>query len=110
MSQDLKKALFTVSDGVIGAAILLAAGVYGGGWLDSQFHTSPWLSVSLAMLGGALGLGRMVYKATKIGEAANDQPIPKRSVVKPSSEISRSASTGGVRQRNPYDDLEDEEN
>ena len=65
---NLKQALFTVSDAVLGSAILLALGVYGGAWLDQRLHTSPWLSVGLALLGGGIGLWRMVMKAQAIGK------------------------------------------
>lgn len=70
-STDLKKAMFQVSDGVIGAAILVVIGVLGGNWLDTQFHTSPWMVVILSLLGGGLGLVRLVKKAMLIG---NDAP------------------------------------
>lgn len=60
---DWRRALLIVSDGVLGAAVMLAVGVYAGSWLDTKFHTSPWLSVGLSILGGALGLARMVMKA-----------------------------------------------
>lgn len=66
---DLKRALFTVSDAVLGAAVLLAIGVYGGAWLDQKLHTAPWLSVGLALLGGAVGLARMIIKAQAIGKS-----------------------------------------
>lgn len=65
-SPDLKQAMFAVSDAVLGAAVLLALGVYGGGFLDSKLHTAPWLSVGLALLGGGLGLARMVMKANAL--------------------------------------------
>lgn len=110
MSDDTKRAMLAVTDGVIGAAILLAAGVYGGSWLDNQFHSSPWCSVMLAMLGGALGLGRMVYKATKIGLSAVDAPLAKRTAGNASDELPSSGSVSGMRQRKPFEDLEDEEN
>lgn len=65
---DLKQALFAVSDAVLGSAVLLAIGVYGGAWLDQKLHTAPWLSVGLALLGGGVGLARMVMKAQAIGK------------------------------------------
>ncbi len=109
MSEDVKRAMMTVTDGVIGAAVLLAAGVYGGNWLDNQFHSAPWCSVGLAMLGGALGLGRMVYKATKIGASVTDQPIPKRSTNSTSEDLPAPSSASGLRQKKPFEDLEDEQ-
>ncbi len=60
---DLKRAMFTVSDAVLGAAVLLAIGVYAGSWLDKQLNCSPFCSVGLALLGGSIGLYRMVVKA-----------------------------------------------
>ncbi len=63
---DLRKALFTVSDAVLGAAVLLAMGVYGGAYLDKIFHCAPVLSVGLALLGAGLGLARMVMKANAL--------------------------------------------
>ncbi|MBY0548135.1 MAG: AtpZ/AtpI family protein [Candidatus Obscuribacterales bacterium] len=110
MSQDVKRAMMAVTDGVIGAAVLLAAGVYGGNWLDNQFHSAPWCSVGLAMLGGALGLGRMVYKATKIGASVTDPPLPKRSSSNTSEELSAPDCVSGLRQKKPFEDLEDEQN
>ena len=69
-NSDLKQAMFTVSDAVLGAAILLAIGVYAGGWLDKQFHSTPWCSVGLALTGGIIGLGRMVMKAKSLEKMA----------------------------------------
>ena len=67
---DLKQAMFQVSDGIIGAAVLIVIGVMAGNWLDAQLHTSPWLLIILSVLGGGLGLGRLVQKAMKIGQSA----------------------------------------
>lgn len=64
--KSLKRALFAVSDAVLGAAVLLCLGVYGGAWLDGKFHTAPWLSVGLSILGAGLGLARMVMKANEL--------------------------------------------
>src|SRR5688572_4614988 len=67
---DLKEAMFQVSDGVIGAGVLIVIGVFGGNWLDSKLNTAPWLTVILSMLGGGLGLVRLVKKAMQIGQNA----------------------------------------
>jgi F0F1-type ATP synthase assembly protein I len=107
---NMKKALFAVSDGVIGAAVLLAGGVYGGAWLDEKLHTAPWISVGLAMLGGGLGLARMVYKATQLGA---DSPSPRQSKTPGNKSVPSSPAVpleGGVRQKRPFEDLDDEEN
>lgn len=76
---NLKEALFTVSDAVLGAAVLLAIGVYGGGWLDKQLHTAPWFSMGLALLGGGVGLARMVMKAQALGKS--DPGMPSKTIV-----------------------------
>lgn len=102
---DLKRALFAVSDAVLGAAVLLAIGVYAGNWLDQQLHTAPWLSFGLALLGGGLGLARMVMKANSLQAAANSG----------SDKVSSSASepdkpakiTDKSAPRNPFDDFAD---
>ena len=73
---DLKRAMFTVSDAVLGAAVLLAIGVYAGSWLDKQFHCSPFCSVGLALLGGSIGLYRMVVKARGLDNGGSGK-LPK---------------------------------
>jgi F0F1-type ATP synthase assembly protein I len=70
---DLKQAMFQVSDGVIGAAILIVIGIFGGQWLDTHFHTAPICMITLSMIGGGLGLARLVKKAMLIGQ---DSPKP----------------------------------
>lgn len=64
---DLKQAMFQVSDGVIGAAILIVIGILGGRWLDAHFQTGAVWTIGLSMTGGALGLIRLVIKAMQIG-------------------------------------------
>jgi F0F1-type ATP synthase assembly protein I len=76
---DLKQAMFQVSDGVIGAAILIVIGLLGGQWLDKQFHTSPTLMIVLSMIGGGVGLVRLVKKAMLIG-ADSPKPDPKKMI------------------------------
>lgn len=102
-SSNLKQAMFVVSDAVLGAAILLALGVYGGGWLDKQFHTAPWFSTGLALLGGGFGLARMVMKANSL------QSIPASRPGKAAAKSAKKA-TNESGPRNPFDDFEDEQN
>ncbi len=63
---NFQRAMFVVSDAVLGAAVLVMLGVWGGGFLDDKLHTSPWCSLGLSVLGGGLGLWRMVKKATSL--------------------------------------------
>ena len=74
-SSELKKALFQVSDGILGAAILICLGVWVGGVLDKQFHSAPWGSIVTSLLGGALGLIRLIRKAMAIGQLTSDKPL-----------------------------------
>lgn len=76
---DLKQAMFQVSDGVIGAAVLIVIGLFAGQWLDKQFHTGPLWMVVLSLIGGGLGLARLVKKAMQIG-ADSPKPDPKKMI------------------------------
>ncbi len=58
--------MFTVGDGILGAAILVVLGAYGGDFLDRKFGTAPWLSIFLPILGGGLGLYRFILKAISL--------------------------------------------
>ncbi len=74
-----QRTMFVVSDAVLGAAVLVMLGVWGGGFLDDKLHSAPWCSLSLSILGGGLGLWRMVKKATSLdtkGVPPNAKPIP----------------------------------
>lgn len=62
---ELLAAWTTAGDAVLGAAVLTGLGAWAGFWLDDHLHTSPWLAVSLSLLGMSLGLARMVLKALK---------------------------------------------
>jgi len=64
--KDLKRALFAVSDGVLGAGVLVFLGVWGGNWLDAKLGTAPWLSLGLSVLGAGVGLWRLIAKVTAI--------------------------------------------
>lgn len=50
----------------------VAAGVYGGQWLDEKFGTEPWLVVLGVMLGSATGF-YLLYKALVKNKAENDR-------------------------------------
>jgi hypothetical protein len=76
-SSDMRDAVFSAGDAVIGAGVLIFIGVVAGNWLDSHFHTSPWGVVSLSLIGAGLGLWRMVRKAMHMGQggAASSDPL-----------------------------------
>jgi len=61
-----QKALLVVSDGVLGAGVLIMVGVWGGNMLDDRFHTAPWISLVLSLGLGGLGLARLVSKANQL--------------------------------------------
>jgi F0F1-type ATP synthase assembly protein I len=63
---NLKGALMTVADGVLGAAVLVVVGMWLGGWLDQKLNTAPWLSIGLSLTGAGVGLARLVIKAINI--------------------------------------------
>jgi F0F1-type ATP synthase assembly protein I len=58
--------LLTVSDGILGAGVLIILGVGAGNWLDEKVHCAPWFSLALSLLGGGLGLARLVSKANSL--------------------------------------------
>jgi F0F1-type ATP synthase assembly protein I len=45
-------------------------GVFGGSMLDTKLNTAPWFSVALSLVGGGLGLARMVMKANSLNSTA----------------------------------------
>lgn len=59
----LGKSLASAGESVLGIGILSGLGAWGGFQLDDHFHTSPWIAVTLAMLGLGAGLARMVIQA-----------------------------------------------
>ncbi|MBA3859396.1 MAG: hypothetical protein C0507_21030 [Cyanobacteria bacterium PR.3.49] len=74
-----QRGMFVAGDAMLGAAVLVMLGVWGGGYLDDKLHTGPWCSLGLSVLGGVLGLWRMVKKATALdtpGVPAGAKPIP----------------------------------
>lgn len=74
-----QRAMFVVSDAVLGAAVLIMLGMWAGGFADDKLHTAPWGSLGLSILGGGLGLWRMVKKASSLdtpGIPAGTKPIP----------------------------------
>lgn len=70
---NLRTALVTVGDAVLGAAVMVLIGVWAGGFLDQKLNTGPWLSLTLSIVGGGLGLWRMVKKAMQLDTG----PVPK---------------------------------
>lgn len=68
--RDLKRSMLIVGDAVLGAAVLVLLGVWGGGFLDQKLNTAPWCSIGLSMLGAGLGLARMVMKAMELDKKA----------------------------------------
>lgn len=68
--RDLKRSMLVVGDAVLGAAVLVLLGVWGGGFLDQKLNTGPWCSIGLSMLGAGLGLARMVMKAMELDKKA----------------------------------------
>ncbi len=73
-----KQAFVVVGDGVLGAGLLIMIGAWGGNLLDDRFHTTPWLSLSLSLLLGGLGLARLVAKANKL-DSRPDSPMRRKS-------------------------------
>ena len=58
-------AVSAAGDAVLGTAVLIALGAWSGLWLDSKFHTTPWLAIVLSLVGMVLGLARMILKTLK---------------------------------------------
>lgn len=69
MSRDLINAISSAGESVIGIAVMVALGAWGGTWLDDKMRTTPWLAISLALVGMVLGLTRMVVKAIQADKA-----------------------------------------
>ena len=59
-------AMLTVGDGILGAALLVILGVYGGDFLDRKFGITPWMTILLPVVGAGLGLYRFVIKAISL--------------------------------------------
>lgn len=77
--KSFQRAMFVVSDAVLGSAVLIVLGVWAGNFADDKLHTAPWGSICLSILGGGLGLWRMVKKATALdtpGTPPGAKPIP----------------------------------
>jgi F0F1-type ATP synthase assembly protein I len=105
-----RRALMAVSDGVLGAAVLLAAGVYGGAWLDTKLHTAPWLSVGLSILGGGLGLARMVVKATEL-DTKRDRPAASQALdssLPGANHLDNGPGASKTSQQLPFEDLDEQ--
>jgi ATP synthase protein I len=50
---------------LLGACV--AAGVFGGRWLDQKLGTDPWLTVVCALLGTAAGFREMFRLVAQLG-------------------------------------------
>lgn len=70
------QSMMVVADSVIGAAVLVFIGVWAGNFADDKFHTAPWGSIFLSLLGGCLGLWRMVKKAMAIDTRPPSGKLP----------------------------------
>lgn len=108
-NSNLKQALFTVSDAVLGAAILLAAGMYLGSWLDGIFKCPPVLSIVCSLLGGIIGLARMVAKAQALDQGTSPKKKHKEPAKKTSTSEEKNGSTSFV-QRSAHEKWTDEQN
>jgi F0F1-type ATP synthase assembly protein I len=73
---DMKQAMMMMGDCVLGAAVLIVLGVFGGAWLDGKLHSAPLWTICLSLLGGGLGLARLVIKALHLEHRGGDGPLP----------------------------------
>jgi F0F1-type ATP synthase assembly protein I len=71
-SSSVQQTVMVVGDGVLGAGLAIMLGVWGGNMLDDRFHTAPWISLTLSLLGGGLGLARLVSKANQLDVSRTD--------------------------------------
>jgi hypothetical protein len=60
---NLGASLASAGESVLGIGALSGLGAWGGFQLDQHFHTTPWIAVTLSMLGLGAGLARMVIQA-----------------------------------------------
>lgn len=58
----------------VGIELAATVGIFGalGWWLDRRFGTTPWLLVTLAMIGVTAALVRIVRRATHEGNADDE--------------------------------------
>ena len=81
-SPSLRDSFLSMLDGGVTAGILVALGAWGGSWLDGRCHSAPWWSLGLALLGGGLGMARMIVKALKLNTAEPVTPAMIKSAEK----------------------------
>ena len=62
-TDNLGASLASAGESVLGIGVLSGLGAWGGFQLDQHFHTTPWIAVTLSMLGLGGGLARMVIQA-----------------------------------------------
>lgn len=72
----INKAMITVADGVLGAAVLIMIGVFAGHYLDQKLRITPWLSILLPLTGGGIGLSRLVIKAISLEKDKDEADRP----------------------------------
>ena len=82
---DVVKAIASASDAVLGAALLTGLGAWGGLFLDEKLNASPWFAVTLGLMGGGLGLGRMLMKALAAEKESEGRPQSSKGDDKPAA-------------------------
>lgn len=55
-------------------AVVTAAGVWLGSWLDSRFGTDPWLILLCSLVFGAGGMFRLYYGLTHLPDDDDRNP------------------------------------
>ncbi len=91
---EVMRGVAAASDAVIGAAVLTGLGAWGGLYLDEKLNASPWFAVSLGLLGGGLGLARMVKKALDAEKQSPDPPKVSKGDDKPAAIPDNSQESG----------------
>src|SRR5579862_8939067 len=96
----LKKSILQLSDGAISCGVLVALGVVGGSWVDGKLHSAPWFTLGLCLIGGGLGLARLIHKALDIVHDQSAAPGGAR-ISTDQSKVGESGSGSGSGSINP---------